>query len=142
MGASRAGFALFDPLSTSFGTKHWVTEVNLKNRNRTEHGLVDSKVGGSHSIYLRSVSEESRDTWVVREMDDTEEPDAMQLSSWRKALVPYLGMTAALPLIFALSYTVVQTRIIIQHHSTPTSWDWKSLIGFLMIGMDLFVFCE
>ncbi|KAH7382529.1 nucleotide-diphospho-sugar transferase [Phaeosphaeria sp. MPI-PUGE-AT-0046c] len=77
--------------------------------------------------------------WTVREVDDAEDPDVMLLSSWKKALVPLLSLTTPLPMIFALWYTLAQSRIFWRHSEYLWSKDRTMYIGLPFMALDLFL---
>ena len=76
-------------------------------------------------------------SWTVREMNDTEDPDVMLLSYWKKALVPLLGLTTPLPMIFALWYNFTQSRILWRHAENLWSRDWTVFVGLPLVALDL-----
>jgi hypothetical protein len=84
-----------------------------------------------------SVAKDDGKKWTVREVDDTEAPDVMLLSSWKKALVPFLGLTTPLPMIFALWYTYTQLRIFSRHAESLWSKDRNMFIGLPLVVLDL-----
>lgn len=83
------------------------------------------------------VAKDNGKNWTVREVDDTEDPDVMLLSSWKKALVPFLGLTTPLPMVFALWYTYAQIRIFSRHAEILWSKDRNMFIGLPLVVLDL-----
>lgn len=86
-----------------------------------------------------AVSDAKKDVtaWTVREVDDTEGSDVMLLSSWKKALIPFLGLTTPLPMLFALWYSLAQIRIFLQHADTLWAKDRTLFIGLPLVALDL-----
>jgi hypothetical protein len=74
--------------------------------------------------------------WTVREVGDMEHPDVMLLSSWKKALVPFLGVTTLLPMFFSLWYTFAQIGIL-RKHSEQLSKDSTILVGLSFAALEL-----
>jgi hypothetical protein len=84
-----------------------------------------------------SIAKGNVKTWTVREVNDTEDPDVMLLSSWKKALVPFLGLTTPLPMMFALWYSFMQIRILWRHPENLQSRDRIVFIGLPLMALDL-----
>jgi hypothetical protein len=84
-----------------------------------------------------SIAKDDVKTWTVREVSDTEDPDIMLLSSWKKALIPYLGLTTPLPMLFALWYSFAQIRIFCRHSEDLWTRDPTMFIGLPLLALDL-----
>jgi hypothetical protein len=84
-----------------------------------------------------SIAKDDVKSWTVREVNDTEDPDVMLLSSWKKALIPFLGLTTSLPMVFGLWYSFAQSRILYRHPENLWSKDWTMFIWLPLVALDL-----
>jgi hypothetical protein len=123
IGSSRVTFS-FSYFWRSASAQYQNTRVDL------EKAITDIKP-------VKSTTKSDLTAWTVREVHDTEDPDIMLLSSWKKALIPPLGVTIPLPMIFALWFSVAQIRIIWLH---ADRWlkDWTACVWLPMVVLDLF----
>jgi hypothetical protein len=127
IGSSRVIFSLnrfLNPYSPQYRT------AGVDPEKATGNDLHESK----HTI---SIGKDDAKQWTVREVGDTEYPDVMLLSSWKKALIPFLGLTTPLPMIFALWYTFAQYRIVCRHWENLWLDDMTIFIQLPFVALDL-----
>jgi hypothetical protein len=89
-----------------------------------------------------SIARDDVGTWTVREVNDTEDPDVMLLSSWKKLLIPFLGLTTPLPMIFGLWYSFAQSYILCRHPENLWAMDWTMFVGLPFVALDLLLVRE
>lgn len=127
IGSSRVTFSP-NRFSSPLGTQNHAAGTD------SEKAIVNGVDYFSHPI---RVANEDTKAWTVREVNDEENSDVMLLSSWRKALIPLLGLTTPIPMILALWYTFVQGRIFWRHSDYLWSKDRTVYIGLPFVVLDL-----
>jgi hypothetical protein len=132
MGSSRVIFSLNRCLSSS-SAKYRIARVD------PEKAILNELHDFKPAI---SIAKDDVKSWTVREVNDTEDPDIMLLSSWKKALMPFLGLTTPLPMVFALWYSFAQSRILCKHSENLWSKDWTVFIGLPLVALDLLLVRE
>lgn len=133
VGSSRVRLSL-SRLSSTSSLPNRIDDADLE---RLVEPFVHSPEPGVYKIHSQSAGKDSG-TWTVRKINDGE----IASSSLRKALFPYFGLTASLPVVVSLWYIIAQRRVIWKHRGVQVSGDWKTFIRLILSGIDALTFGE
>jgi hypothetical protein len=79
--------------------------------------------------------------WTILEVPPQDDPDVMQLASWKRPLARLVGFTGIVPPLLTLCNTFTQTLCLIDmgaDHATSTR---RLLVAWFIIGLNIVLYC-